>query len=61
MVKDVDGVFLYNGLYKDMFLFIDLIVGKGYIVKVFYGENVNVGFDKLYVEGSQEFMVSEGE
>lgn len=60
-VKDVDGASLYNGLYKDMPLSIDLTAGKGYTVKAFYGENVNAGFDKLYVEGSQEFTVSEGE
>lgn len=60
-VKDADGASLYNGLYKDMPLSIDLTAGKGYTVKAFYGENVNAGFDKLYVEGSQEFTVSEGE
>lgn len=59
-VKDADGASLYNGLYKDMPLSIDLTAGKGYTVKAFYGENVNAGFDKLYVEGSQEFTVSEG-
>ena len=52
-VKDADGASLYNGLYKDVPLSIDLTAGKGYTVKAFYGENVNAGFDKLYVEGSQ--------
>ena len=42
-------------------LSIDLTAGKGYTVKAFYGENVHAGFAKLYVEGSQEFTVSEGE
>ena len=42
-VKDADGASLYNGLYKDMPLSIDLTAGKGYTVKAFYGENVNAG------------------
>ena len=50
----------YQVTVKDA-LSIDLTAGKGYTVKAFYGENVNAGFDKLYVEGSQEFTVSEGE
>ena len=60
-VNEGDGTSLYDGLYKDMPLSIDLTAGKKYTVKAFYGDNVDAGFDKLYVEGSQEFTVSEGE
>ena len=60
-VNEGDGTSLYDGLYKDMPLSIDLTAGKKYMVKAFYGDNVDAGFDKLYVEGSQEFTVSEGE
>ena len=52
-VKDADGASLYNGLYKDMPLSIDLTAGKGYTVKAFYGENVNASYVWKVVRSSR--------
>ena len=49
-VKDADGASLYNGLYKDMPLSIDLTAGKGYTVKAFYGKPANVKVSVVYTE-----------
>lgn len=51
----------YNGTYKDMPLEIELEAGETYTVKAFCGENVDAGFDCLYVEGSQQLVLEEGE
>ena len=55
-VKDADGASLYNGLYKDMPLSIDLTAGKGYTVKAFYGENVNAGRSSRSVKANKRML-----
>lgn len=61
VVVAAEGKEAYNGTYKDMPLEIELEAGKAYTVKAFCGENVNAGFDCLYVEGSQQLVLEEGE
>lgn len=60
-VQEVGGNLLYNDLYKNMPLSFDVEAGKTYTVKAFYGDNVDAGFDKLYMEGNQQFTISDGE
>lgn len=61
LVSDAEGNEAFNGLYRDMPLEIELVAGKTYTVKATYGENPEVAFDKLYVEGSQQFTLENGE
>lgn len=61
LVTDGNGNEAFKGLYKDMPLEVELIAGKTYTVKATYGENPEVAFDKLYVEGNQQFTIADGE
>jgi hypothetical protein len=47
-------------VYGEMPLMNDLEAGS-YSIKAFCGENVPAGYDKLYVEGSKDFSLVEGE
>ncbi|WP_455592132.1 DUF4493 domain-containing protein [Bacteroides sp.] len=60
-IQEVGGDMLYNDLYRNMPMSFDVEAGKTYTVKAFYGENVDAGFDKLYMEGNQQFTISNGE
>lgn len=60
-VADETGIQAYNGSYKDMPMEIELEAEKTYTVKAFCGENVDAGFDCLYVEGKQQFILQDGE
>lgn len=61
LISDAEGVAAYNGLYKDMPMSIELSAGKPYTVKACYGENPDAAFDKMYVEGIQQFTLKDGE
>lgn len=60
-IQELNGDLLYDDLYKNMPMSFDVEAGRTYTVKAFYGENVDAGFDKLYMEGNQQFTISEGE
>ncbi|MDO5569918.1 MAG: DUF4493 domain-containing protein [Bacteroidales bacterium] len=47
-------------VYGDMPLLNDLDAGS-YTIKAYYGDNVGAGYDKLYVEGSQDFTLANAE
>lgn len=55
-----DGTVVQRVLYGAMKLEQELVPGN-YAIRAFYGENVAVGFDQLYVEGSTAFTLNKGE
>lgn len=61
LISDAEGNEAYNGLYKNMPMAIELPAGKPYTVKACYGENPDAAFDKMYVEGVQQFTLQEGD
>lgn len=59
-LKDASGNILQSKLYSEMELTQEVTPGT-YTVRAYYGENVNIGYDKLYMEGSQTFSVVKGD
>lgn len=54
------GTVLESVRYGEMELTQELEPGE-YFIRAYYGENVAVGYDKLYVEGSQHFTLVKGD
>lgn len=59
-ILNTNGDILQSKPYGDMDLVQEIEPGT-YSIRAFYGENPNVGYDKLYVEGSQKFEVVKGD
>lgn len=55
-----DGKVIESEQFGDMELEKKLEPGN-YSIRAFYGENVPVGYDKLYVEGSSDFVLVKGD
>ncbi|MEY8706328.1 DUF4493 domain-containing protein [Bacteroides faecichinchillae] len=59
-LKDASGNVLQSKLYSEMELTQEVTPGT-YTVRAYYGENVNAGYDKLYMEGAQTITVVKGD
>lgn len=59
-LKDASGNIIQSKLYSEMELMQEVAPGT-YTIRAFYGDNVNAGYDKLYMEGAQTFTVVKGD
>ncbi len=55
-LRDQSGTVILQELYGEMHETSSMKVGN-YTVKAYYGQNVDAGFDKLYVEGTSTFSI----
>lgn len=59
-LKSASGDIIQSNRYSEMELTQEVPPGT-YTIRAYYGENVNAGYDKLYMEGLQTFTIEEGE